>query len=126
MAKGIRANYIVANFVDHRPDYESCEEFSHRIGLSYTLETEKLKQQKDVLCGLLFRVCKAFGYQIILYNPKPQKGLEQMYVIGEGRMKFLPREEKQKFRVSRDSYTGEIRREPRKYKRKKKKYIKVA
>lgn len=119
MAKGIRATYIIANFINSRPEYETCEEFSHRIGLSYTLDTEKVMKRKDVAVGLLYRVAKALGYQIIVYNPKPPQGLKQMYVVGEGRAKILSREFKGKHHITRDSYTGEIFRVPRKYKRKK-------
>ena len=126
MAKGIRATYIVANFMNSRPEYETCEEFSHRIGLSYTLDTGNLLDRKDISAGLLYRVAKALGYQVIVYNPKPPKGLKGMYVLGEGRTKILPRELKGNYSISRDSYTGELLRKPRKYKRKKpKKFIKV-
>lgn len=120
--KGIRATYLIATFINGRPEYETCEEFSHRIGLSYTLETRRVMERKDVGVGLLYRVAKAFGYQIMVYNPKPPKGFEPIYVIGEGKAKILPREFKGKYHVTRDNYTGEIFRTPKKYKRR---FIKV-
>ena len=127
MKKGIRANFIVARFLNARPDYESADEFSHRIGLTYSLDMKRLHSRADVTCGLLYRVCKAFGYQIIVYNPKPPKGLDSMYVIGTGKAPITPREDIGKYVIKRDKYTGEIYREKRKYKRKtQKKYIKVA
>lgn len=127
MAKGIRATYIAANLLNNRPDYESCEAFSRRVGLPFTVTPDSLMNRRDIAVGMLYRICKVFGYQIIVYNPKPPQGLKQMYVIGEGRMKVMPREHKGIFRTVRDNYTGEIFRAARKYKRKKRKnYVRVS
>lgn len=126
MKKGIRATYIAANLINNRPEYESYEAFSRRVGLPFTVTVDSLMKRKDIAAGMLYRICKVFGYQIIVYNPKPPKGLNQMYVIGEGKSKIMPREHKGVFRTVRDSYTGEIFRAARKYKRKKRKnYVKV-
>ena len=126
MKKGIRATYIAANMINRRPDYESCEAFSRRVGLPFTVTPDSLMKRKDITTGMFFRICKVFGYQIIVYNPKPPQGLNQMYVVGEGKMTILPREYKGVFRTVKDNYTGEIFRVARKYKRKKKKnYVKV-
>lgn len=116
--KGVRAPYIVANFINKRPDYETCEEFSHRIGLDYVLDTKRVMKRKDVGVGLLYRVAKAFGYKVIVYNPKPPKGMESMYLVGENKGEILPREFKGIHRLSRDGYTGKLYRVPKKYKKK--------
>ena len=121
MAQGTRATYIAANLINNRPEHESCEAFSRRVGLPFTATAENLMKRRDIMVGMLYRICKVFGYQVIVYNPKPPQGLKQMYVIGEGRMKILPREQKGVFRTVRDNYTGEIFRAARKYKRKKRK-----
>ena len=116
--KGVRAQYIVANFINQRPEYESCEEFSARIGLAYPIDTAKVMKRKDVGVGLLYRVCKAFGYQVICYNPKPPKGMQSIYLVGENTGTILPREYKGAHKLKRDAYTGRIYRVPRKYKKK--------
>ena len=121
--KGVRAPYLLAHLINNRPEYESCEEFSHRIGLTYTLDTDRVMKRSDVGCGLMYRVAKVFGYQLILYNPKPPKDMESIYVIGEGKMRIMPRERKGKYQLKKDAYTGEIYRVPRKYK--KQRFIKV-
>lgn len=113
--KGVRAPYIVANFINQRPEYESCEDFSRRIGLDYTIDTTRIMRRKDVGCGLMYRVAKAFGYQLILYNPKPPKGMQSIYQIGENTGTILPREYKGIHKLRRDAYTGKVYRVPRKY-----------
>lgn len=118
--KGVRAPYLAANFINKRPEYESCEDFSRRIGLDYTLDVFHLKKRKDIGCGLMYRIAKAFGYQLILYNPKPPKNMESIYLIGEGKMDILPREYKGIHKLRRDNYTGQVYRVPRKYEKKKK------
>lgn len=126
MKRGIRATYIVARLLNARPDYESAETFSHRIGLTYTLDTKRLMEQSDVLASLLYKVGKAFGYRLMLYNPDPPKGLDSIYVIGTEKAPINPREEKGVYSIKRDKYTGEIYREKRKYKKKnQKRFIRV-
>lgn len=116
--KGVRAQYIVANFINRRPEYESCEEFSHRIGLDYVLDTSRVMKRRDVGVGLLYRVAKAFGYQVIVYNPKPPKGMQSIYLVGTNKGEILPREFKGIHKLRRDEYTGKVYRVPRKYKKK--------
>ena len=116
--KGVRAQYIVANFINQRPEYESCEEFSARIGLTYTLDTARVMKRRDVGVGLLYRVAKAFGYQVIVYNPKPPKGMQSIYLVGTNKGEILPREFKGIHKLRRDEYTGKVYRVPRKYKKK--------
>lgn len=118
--KGVRAPYIVANFINKRPEYESCEEFSRRIGLDYTLDINRVMKRADVGVGLLYRIARAFGYQVLLYNPKPPKDMDSIYLIGEGKMDILPREYKGIHKLRRDKYTGKVYRVPRKYVKKKK------
>lgn len=126
MAKYMRAKDIVARFINARPDYESCEAFCRRIGLPYTMTVEKLRDKRDITTGFLYQICKAFGYQVMIYNPNPPEGLEQCYVIDKKFAPVKPREEKKpKIHVVRDSYTNEVFRVKRKYKRNKKKMIKV-
>lgn len=121
MVKTMRATYIVANLLNGRPEFESAEAFSNRIGLSYTLDVDRLNKRKDVVVGLLYRVAKALGYQVIVYNPNPPKGLEKMYVVGENKAPVLPREHTGIHKLRRDTYTGTIYRVPRKYKKRLKK-----
>ena len=116
--KGVRAPYIVANFINQRPEYESCEDFSRRIGLDYTIDTTRIMRRKDVGCGLMYRVAKAFGYQLILYNPKPPKGMQSIYLVGTNKGEILPRELKGIHKLRRDEYTGKVYRVPRKYRKK--------
>ena len=116
--KGVRAQYIVANFINRRPEYESCEEFSHRIGLDYVLDTSRVMKRRDVGVGLLYRVAKAFGYQVIVYNPKPPKGMQSIYLVGTNKGEILPREFKGIHKLRRDEYTGKVYRVPKKYKKK--------
>lgn len=119
MAKPMRATYIIANLLNGRPENESLEAFSTRIGLTYTLDVDRLNRRKDIVTGIFYRVCKALGYQIIVYNPNPPKGLEKMYVVGERKATVLPREYTGIHKIRRDSYTGAIYRVPRTYKKKK-------
>ena len=127
MKKGIRATYIAARMINNRPDYESCEAFCKRIGLPCTHTVESMMNRKDVSTGILYRLCKALGYQIIVYNPKPPVGMNSMYIVGTGKSPIAARELKGKCHITRDVYTGEVYRVVRKYKRKKKskKFIKV-
>lgn len=128
MKKGIRATYIAARLINNRPDYESYEAFSRRVGLPYTMTVDNLMKRKDITIGLLYRICKVFGYQIIIYNPKAPKGLDSMYVVGTETSPIAPRELKGSYHVKRDVYTGEIYRSVRKYKRRKteKKFKRIA
>ena len=120
----MRATDIMARLIDSRPEGESFESFSHRAGLPYTLTTEKLNNKRDICVGLLYKLCKAFGYQIMIYNPKPPKGLKTCYVVGRKHIPCQPRELKGKYRLKRDAYTNEVYRVPRAYK-KKPKLVKV-
>ena len=126
MAKFMRAKDIVARFINARPDYESCEAFSRRVGLPMTITVEGMRNRMDIPTGLLYQVCRAFGYQIMIYNPNPPEGLEKCYIVDKRYCPVKPREEKKgKLHVTRDSYTNEIFRATRKYKRKKKGFVKV-
>lgn len=127
MKKRIRATYIAARLINSRPDFESYEAFSRRVGLPFTMTVDSLTKRKDITVGLLYRICKVFGYQIIVYNPKPPQGLDSMYVIGTAKSPIAPRELKGSYHVRRDAYTGEIFRTVRQYRKKKKrkKFIKV-
>lgn len=113
---GIRANYIAAILLNNRPDYEDWEEFCRREKVPLTATVENLIHRKDVKVGFLYHVAKIFGYQIIVYNPNPPKGLEKMYVIGDGDTVVMPKIPRAKNTLMRDDYTGEIYRVVRKYK----------
>lgn len=117
--KPIRAKDILTRLIDSRPDEESYEELSKRIGLPGTVSVESLNNRRDVTSGLMYRIAKAFGYQILFYNPNPPEGLEKIYIVGEKKSPLKPRERKNKIKVIRDSYTGEKFRVVRKYKKKK-------
>lgn len=119
--KPMRAKDILTRLIDSRPDGESYGELSHRIGLSKTVTVESLNNRRDVTSGLMFRIAKAFGYQILFYNPNPPDGLEKIYTVSERKAPIKPRERKDTVKVIRDSYTGEKFRYVRKYKKKKKK-----
>lgn len=121
---GIRATYIAARLIEARPEYESTEELARRAGFPCNLSVRILERRKDIYVGLLYQVCKTFGYQIIVYNPKPPKGLEKMYIVGEDKAPVTPREKKNKVHYTRDAYNNQFFRSVRKYKRKKK-FIKV-
>lgn len=124
--KGVRANYIAAIFMNNRPANESFEEFSHRVGLPHTTSVTQMNKRKDVTFGLMYRICKIFGYQIIIYNPEPPKGLEKMYIVGEEHAPVTPREEiGRKTHITKDEYTGSVFRVVRKYKGKPKNYKRV-
>ena len=126
MKKGIRATYIAARLINKRPDHESCEAFCKRIGLNCTHTVDSMMNRKDISAGVLYRICKALGYQIIIYNPKPPVGLDSMYVVGTGKAPIAEKELKGKCHITRDAYTGEVYRVVRKYKRKKKRnFVKV-
>ena len=126
MTKSMRAKDIVSRFINARPDYESCEAFCRRIGLPTTLTVEKLREKRDITTGLLYQICKAFGYQIMIFNPNPPEGLEKCYIIDKKYAPVKPREgKKTKMHITRDSYTNEIFRVTRKYKRNKKTMKKV-
>jgi len=115
----MRATDIAARLINNVPAEESAEAFSRRVGLPYALTTEKLNNRRDIGAGLLYQICKAFGYQIMIYNPKPPKGLKSCYVVGKKHVPCQPREHKGKFRLTRDAYTNTVYRVPRKYKKKK-------
>lgn len=126
MKKGIRATYIAARLINNRPDHESCEALCKRIGLNCTHTVDSMMNRKDISVGILYRLCKAFGYQIMIYNPKPPHGLDSIYVVGTAKSPISDRELKGKCHITRDAYTGEVYRVVRKYKRKKKKnFVKV-
>lgn len=80
---------------------------------------------EDLKCGMLYKLCKALGYQVMIYNPTPPEGLESIYVIGTDKCPIPPRENKGYFGLRKDAYTGAIYRVPKKYKRKKKVNIKT-
>lgn len=125
MKKCIRATYIAARLINNRPADETVESFARRIGVPSSLTVKKLCDMEDIKCGLLYRICKAFGYQIMIYNPNPPEGLEQMYVVGTAKCPIPPRENKGYFGLRKDEYTNTIYRVPRKYKRKKKVAVKT-
>ena len=117
MKKCIRATYIAARLINSRPDDETFDAFAQRIGISRTLTVKKLCDMDDMKCGLLYRICKAFGYQIMIYNPNPPEGLEQMYVVGKEKSPIAPKD-KGIHKLRKDEYTNTIFRVPRKYKKK--------
>lgn len=119
--KPIRAKDILTRMIEARPDGESYAEFSTRIGLPRAITTEGLNNRRDVTSGLMYRIAKAFGYQILFYNPNPPDGLEKIYTVGEKKSPIKPRDKSDEVKVIRDSYTGEKFRYVRKYKKKKKK-----
>lgn len=118
--KRMRATYIMARLINSRPEGESFTRFADRIGIPRELTVKKLCEKNDVVTGWLYRVCKAFGYQIIAYNPNPPAGLEKMYVIGEEKRPIVPKEHKGYYHAKKDKYTNEIFRVPRTYKKKQK------
>lgn len=126
MNKCMRAKDILARFIDSRPEYESAEAFSRRIGLPKTFTVESLMKKRDINTGLLYQICRAFGYQIMIYNPNPPEGLEKCYILDSKHCPLVPRERRNKLHVTRDPYTNELFRAVRKYKRKEKKYKKVS
>lgn len=121
----MRATDILARLMNSKPVEESAEAFSRRVGLPYALTVDKLNKRKDIGAGLLYQICKAFGYQIMIYNPRPPKGLKTCYVVGKKHIPCLPQEYKGKYKLKRDAYTNEVYRVPRKYK-KKPKLVKVS
>ncbi len=123
--KPIRAKDILARLIDARPDEESYSEFSKRIGSSKIITVEDMNRRKDVTSGWMYRIAKAFGYQILFYKPNPHNGLEKIYTIGEKRAPIKAREKKSQARITVDTYTGQKYRYVRKYKRKKKGFVKV-
>ena len=125
MKKRIRATDIVARFLEARPDYESYSEFSRRAGLISTLTPTSLKKRNDVGVGLLYKVAKAFGYQVIVFNPNPPKGMEKAYVVGEEHAPIEPKKRTDDVRVKRDPYNDQLFRSTRKYKRTKSKFTRV-
>lgn len=117
--KAMRATYIMARLLNNIPNDEPYESFAARNGLPRNLSVKALCEKDDMKCGLLYRIAKAFGYQIIVYNPNPPDGLEKMYVIGERKCPIAPREHKGYYHLKKDEYTNTIYRVPRKYKKKK-------
>ena len=127
MAKtSMRAKDIVSRFLDTKPEYESIETFCHRIGLPRTISIEKLRKRRDITTGLLYQICKAFGYQVMIYNPKPPEGLEKCYIVDKKYCPLPKKEKKKQMTVMRDTYTNEVYRAVRKYRRKKKGFKRVA
>ena len=123
--KPMRAKDILARFIDARPEGESCAEFSKRIGSSKIITVEDMNNRRDVTSGLMYRIAKAFGYQILFYNPNPPNGLEKIYTIGERKAPIKARERKRMARITVDTYTGQKFRFVRKYKRKKKNIVRI-
>ena len=115
----MRAKYVAARLVEARPEYETTEELARRAGFPYNVSIASLSRRKDIYVGLLYQICKVFGYQIIVYNPHPPQGLEKMYVIGDEEAPVTPREKKNKVHYSRDAYNNKLFRTKRKYKRQK-------
>ena len=127
MAKSMRAKDIVARFLNARPDDESIDAFCRRLGLPRTITVDKLRNRRDIPTGLLYQVCRAFGYQIMIYNPNPPEGLEKCYIVDKKFSPVKPREEKRsKVRVTYDTYDNGVYRAVRKYKRKRKDFKRVA
>lgn len=125
MKKKIRATYIAARLINGRPLDEPFTDFAKRAGIPRALTVKKLCEMEDIKCGLLYKICKAFGYQVMIYNPTPPSGLESIYVLGTDKCPIQPRENKGCFGLRRDSYTGTIYRVPRKYKKKRKVEVKT-
>ena len=123
--KPIRAKDILTRLIDSRPDGESNEDFCRRIGMDKTVTVESLNNRRDVTSGLMYQIAKAFGYQILFYNPNPPEGLDKIYTVGEKKAPIKPRERKNKVRVIRDSYTGEKFRVVTKRKRKSKTFRRI-
>lgn len=127
MYKTMRAANILARFINKRPEHESAEGFSRRVGLPTTVTVDMLNKRNDVYVGLAYQIAKAFGYQIMFYNPNPPEGLEKCYVVGETKNQVKPREQKRGYTVRRDPYNNNLYRSVRKYKKKKtKKFIEVS
>lgn len=118
MPKSMRANYIAARLLNGRPDGESYETFAIKHKLPLNMSIKRLCNRRDVPCGLLYRICRALGYQVIVYNPNPPEGMDKMYVLGEAKRPIAPREYKGVHSLRKDSYTNTIYRVPRKYKKK--------
>lgn len=115
----MRAIYIAARLIEARPEHETVEELARRAGFPCTVSIGYLEKRQDIKVGLLYQIAKAFGYQIIVYNPNPPKGLEKMYVVGDEKAPVIPRERKCKVHYTRDTYNNQKFRATRKYKRKK-------
>ena len=120
----MRAKFVAARLIEARPEHESTEELARRAGFPFIVSISSLAKRKDIYVGLLYQICKVFGYQIIVYNPKPPQGLEKMYVIGEEEAPVIPREKKNKIHYTRDAYNNKLFRSKRKYK-KQKGYVEV-
>ena len=123
--KPIRAKDILTRLIDSRPDGESNEDFCRRIGMDKTVTVESLNNRRDVTSGLMYQIAKAFGYQILFYNPNPPEGLDKIYTVGEKKAPIKPRERKNKVKAIRDSYTGEKFRVVTKRKRKSKTFRRI-
>ena len=123
--KPIRAKHILARLVDSRPDGESYRDFCRRVDLPANITVENLNKRREVTSGLMYRIAKAFGYQILFYNPNPPQGLEKIYVVGTRNAPIKPRERKSKVSVIKDSYTGEKYRVVTKRKRKSKTFRRI-
>lgn len=115
----IRAKDILTRLIDSRPDNESYEEFARRVNLPRTITVEGLNKRRDVTSALMYRIAKAFGYQLLFYNPHPPEGLDKIYVVGAKKATLKPRERRSEVKVFRDDYTDEKFRVVRKYKKKK-------
>ncbi len=125
MIRSMQAKDIIARMLDKRPEEESCEHFCRRIGLETTYTVTELSKRKDIYTGIAYRIAKAFGYQLMFFNPNPPEGMAKCYVVDNKRSPIKPREEKRKDRVSVDTYGNGIFKYARKYKRKKKSMKKV-
>lgn len=117
MAKGMRMTYILARMLNNILDNEPYEYFAVRHGLPRSLSVKKLCNMDDIKCGLAYRIAKAFGYQLIVYNPNPPEGLDKMYVVGEAKCPIAPREYLGRNKLRKDEYTNTIYRVPKKYKK---------
>ena len=117
MKETMRATNIMARFLDQRPEYESYEAFSRRVGLPYTLTVNGLNKRNDVPTGLFYFFCKIFGYQIIVYNPNPPRGLNKSYILGEKDLPYTPRENRHRISIRKDKYNNTVYRAVRHYKR---------
>lgn len=117
----MRAVDIAARMLDNRPYGMTPAEFLYKNDVSNkSLTVDKLEERKDISVSTLYQLCKAQGYQIIVYNPNPPKGMQSSYTVGERKATICAREHREKVFLRKDPYTGKLYATVRKYKRKKK------
>jgi len=118
-AKRYHINDVLARFIDARPEYETYEAYSRRIGLHTCLTITMLNKREDIAVSTAYKIAKAMGYEVMLYNPNAPQGLEKCYVLGTERSKIEPRERRKRYVYHKNHYTGEVYREKRKYRNRK-------